>query len=455
MKLGAAALALVSVSSLSEARYGRIKGSKKDESFCVCDGLVTYKYLSASELFEIAQIEAAVFTIDFETANLLAPPGCALSPVASEYEANKIFNLAQSAGPGGLLGIFKDGELIAEESMKRSTKKEDLRKGFHGLDGSSVFSEAWEPGSPNGPGEVVVIGELGLTNVDLSTEREGAFYKCCISTKCFDAEGPTEAEKRLAAFGALLDPSASPSASPSARPSARPSANPSPQPKFYSWREGDLDLGLPTQSQDRRLEIIKAIGGNPDATFTEEENIVSASERDTLRKRTDALFDLHLEEKGPISSEGINIHEDFYDELTSEDLIELIGLETVQKIHKTFYKFEGYPVTWILLRKTTLTGEKCIQYHQDKNNSNMEIWLNEDTDAVHGGNLVFLNRNETNVVPIVPGAAVLHGSRLAHGVTPVTGTRYILVLGGHEKTHDDKMKAAINKFASSSISTEL
>eukprot|EP00977_Amphora_coffeiformis_P011546 scaffold2778_cov168-Amphora_coffeaeformis.AAC.1 len=410
MKLGAAALALVSVSSLSEARYGRIKGSKKDESFCVCDGLVTYKYLSASELFEIAQIEAAVFTIDFETANLLAPPGCALSPVASEYEANKIFNLAQSVGPGGLLGIFKDGELIAEESMKRSTKKEELRKGFHGLDGSSVFSEAWGPGSPNGPGEVVVIGELGLTNVDLSTEREGAFYKCCISTKCFDAEGPTEAEKRLAAFGALLDPSASPSAT---------------------------------------------IGGNPDATFTEEENIVSASERDTLRKRTDALFDLHLEEKGPISSEGINIHEDFYDELTSEDLIELIGLETVQKIHKTFYKFEGYPVTWILLRKTTLTGEKCIQYHQDKNNSNMEIWLNEDTNAVHGGNLVFLNRNETNVVPIVPGAAVLHGSRLAHGVTPVTGTRYILVLGGHEKTHDDKMKAAINKFASSSISTEL
>ena len=228
-------------------------------------------------------------------------------------------------------------------------------------------------------------------------------------------------------------------------PGPPPTPPPTPGVKvFYSFTPGSLDV-VSMASADLRMAKIEELQGNPDESHAMYGEALTPEQRAALRSIVDAAFDETFSGDGKVTDVNTRqkTEEDFRHDISAETLLDVLGLSTFQHISSLFKRFTDKPVTWFAIRKSTLSGDKHIRYHQDDENFVMHVWLNEETDDVEGGNIVYLHRNGTDFVDIVPGGVVVHGNKLVHGITNVIGTRYILVLGGADVKKRDEMQAAM------------
>lgn len=193
-----------------------------------------------------------------------------------------------------------------------------------------------------------------------------------------------------------------------------------------------------SDSHERLVEIVSELGGNLDGKFGIKEDLLSSQDRASLREHADSEL---ADALGAADKEDEHaIQEDFRFELSPSKLASLIDVGSIRSMRKAFKDYAiDFPVTRVIIRRTSLTGNKHIQYHNDGDTSVMHVWLNEE-DTVDGGNLVYLNKDGATWVQTKPGAAALHKDKIVHGVTPVNGTRYILILLGDNRVDRDVLE---------------
>lgn len=197
-----------------------------------------------------------------------------------------------------------------------------------------------------------------------------------------------------------------------------------------------------SDSQEHLVEIVNGLGGNLEGEFGIVEDLLSSHERASLRDFADSELVDAL--KAADKEEEHGIQEDFRFEVSPSKLASLVDVNSIRSMHKAFKDYASdFPVTRVIIRRTSLTGNKHIQYHNDGDTSVMHIWLNED-DTVDGGNLIYLNKDGATWVPTKPGAAALHKDKVVHGITPVDGTRYILILLGDNRVKSDVLEAIVS-----------
>ena len=216
--------------------------------------------------------------------------------------------------------------------------------------------------------------------------------------------------------------------------SGKSAPTPSPTKKnFYNFIPGMLEEV--TDSPERLVEIISDLGGNFEGKFAIKEDLLSSQDRASLREHADSELANALEAADKEDERAIQ--EDFRFELSPSKLASLIAANSIRSMRTAFKDYAiDFPVTRVIIRRTSLTGNKHIQFHNDGDTSVMHVWLNEE-DTVDGGNLVYLNKDGATWVQTKPGAAALHKDKIVHGVTPVNGTRYILILLGDNRVDSD------------------
>ena len=194
-----------------------------------------------------------------------------------------------------------------------------------------------------------------------------------------------------------------------------------------------------SDSQERLVEIVSELGGNLEGKFGIKEDLLSSQDRASLREYADSELADALEAADKEDEHAIQ--EDFRFDLSPSKLASLIDVDSIRSMRKAFKDYASdFPVTRVIIRRTSLTGNKHIQYHNDGDTSVMHVWLNEE-DTVDGGNLVYLNKDGATWVQTKPGAAALHKDKIVHGITPVNGTRYILILLGDNRVDSDVLES--------------
>lgn len=197
-----------------------------------------------------------------------------------------------------------------------------------------------------------------------------------------------------------------------------------------------------SDSQERLVEIVSDLGGNLDGKFGIVEDLLSSQECASLREYADSELVEAL--KAAVQEEEHDIQEDFRFEVSPSKLASLIDVDSIRSMHKAFKDYDSdFPVSRVIIRRTSLTGNKHIQYHNDGDTSVMQVWLNEE-DTVDGGNLVYLNKDGAHLVPTKPGSANLHKDKIVHGITPVNGTSYILIFLGDNRFESDVLESVVS-----------
>jgi len=196
---------------------------------------------------------------------------------------------------------------------------------------------------------------------------------------------------------------------------------------FFKFTSGELDMD---PSFERRVSIAKELEGNLDASFMEiKDPILSTDECSVLKKHADAELEKTVA-KGITEMRGAKITEDFVVDITPSELKNLIGMDSIRAMYKTFKEFNpDFPVSRINVRRTALTGGKHIHYHVDGASMVMHVWLNGG-DELDGGNFFYLGQNNTTKIETTMGAATVHGKEIVHGISSFNGTRYTLLFVG-------------------------
>ena len=137
-----------------------------------------------------------------------------------------------------------------------------------------------------------------------------------------------------------------------------------------------------------------------------------------------------------------NVTDDFRLEVTPEELKNLIGSESVHKLHTAFQTFDKkFPVSRIVLRRTHQTGDQSLEWHNDGPTQFMLVSLNGD--ELVGGDLHDLTREGTIPTTANTGDGFIHTSSIVHAVSKFEGTRYILGLLGESLDSQDIFQESI------------
>jgi hypothetical protein len=210
-------------------------------------------------------------------------------------------------------------------------------------------------------------------------------------------------------------------------------------------------------------KIVADLGGNMEGDFSVVQDLLPLNKLRALRDHADSALEkaLRIQQQAvgvdvdlgqlPVKGGDLNAHanirEDYRFELSPTELASFVGLDSIRGMYAAFKDYApNFPVTRIVVRRTDLNGDKHIQYHSDSDTAVMHVWLNEDNDinnVIEGGNLIYLNNNSATKVESKSGAATLHKNKIVHGITPLNGTRYVLILLSDNKLQDDVMEALV------------
>ena len=204
---------------------------------------------------------------------------------------------------------------------------------------------------------------------------------------------------------------------------------------FYPFISGVLDVGLDMETIQ---STVAKLDGNLQGRYEEMKGpLLTMDQCHRIRDYTDKRWKADVD-AGVDVARGKNYTIDYRIELQPEELASMIGVASVQRLYQAFRDYdEDYPVSRIVVRRTTSVHEHHIQYHNDGPTAVMHLWLNAPTE-IEGGGLWYLTSNGTAVVDTsITGAASFHSEGIVHGVATFAGTRYILIfLSDHKGASD-------------------
>ena len=204
---------------------------------------------------------------------------------------------------------------------------------------------------------------------------------------------------------------------------------------FYPFISGALDVNLDIETIHATVEKLE---GNLEGRFEEKKDpLLTMDQCHSIRDYTEMRWKADID-AGLDVARGKNYTLDYRIELPTQDLADLIGVASVQDLYQAFQDYdEDYPVSRIVVRRTTSAHDHHIQYHNDGATAVMHLWLNAPTE-IEGGGLWYLTKNGTQVVDTsITGAASFHSEGIVHGVATFAGTRYILIfLSDHKAAND-------------------
>jgi hypothetical protein len=118
-----------------------------------------------------------------------------------------------------------------------------------------------------------------------------------------------------------------------------------------------------------------------------------------------------------------------------DELVKVIGEESVEKLLQVFYKYIGeestHHVSYAKFYRIEQEGGLVYPYHRDGSTA-LTLMINDD---YKGGNVVYLTGDGSVEIPTEAGLVLVHGPDNVHATTPTTGTKYMLVL-----IYDKRMK---------------
>jgi len=176
----------------------------------------------------------------------------------------------------------------------------------------------------------------------------------------------------------------------------------------------------------RTMEIIQEAGGDPFATFSQKQGLLSPDECDMVRQYVEQAPEKEYHRRYFNATE---YHEFYFVDIPADELIDIIGKKRTSELVQFLQESVGFsaPVTRVRGMFSPPDSEKHLGYHHDTDkHGTLLIELN---DEYTGAELVYLTANGPTILKRSKGSGVVHGSDIVHAVTSQhDGDRFFLFI---------------------------
>jgi hypothetical protein len=195
-------------------------------------------------------------------------------------------------------------------------------------------------------------------------------------------------------------------------------------------KESETDFEI-NPTMDALLKLVNDLNGDVGSPILQASKVLDEK---ALVDAKDFLDQAYNREKG---SHLISRQKHFVVRMDDGDeLVKVIGAESVEKLLQVFYKYIGeesthHHVSYAKFSRIEQEGGLVYPYHRDGSTA-LTLMINDD---YKGGTVVYLTGDGSVEIPNEAGLVLVHGPDNVHAATPTTGTKYMLVL-----IYDKRMK---------------